>query len=133
MDMLSYFLGRLAEGGTGGGGGVTYTSIVYNTDNTITLTDTDGVVHTMVCTYDGAGKLVSASYDNDGISLTYEGDVLVKVGGTAVDVGNAPNEPVTTIKADSRASNLVLSDVSSEVVIISRKITTNSSVALAEV
>ena len=34
------------------GGGVSYTSIVYNDDDTITLIDTDGITHTMVCTYE---------------------------------------------------------------------------------
>ena len=69
-----------------GGGGVSYTNIVYNTDNTVTLTDKDGVIHTMVCTYDDAGKLVSASYDGKGVELTYDGDLLVKVGETAIDL-----------------------------------------------
>lgn len=89
MDMLPYFLGRIAEGGTGGGGGVTYTSIVYNTDNTVTLTDKDGAIHTMSCTY-ADGKLIGVTYDGKAVDLTYNGDVLVKVGNTAVDIGNAP-------------------------------------------
>ena len=118
-----------------GGGDVTigadYTNIVYNEDDTITLTDKDGVEHTMECEYTD-GKLTSVKYDGKADKLTYDGDVLVKVGKTAVDIENAPTEPQTTVKADSSASNLVLVGVSSEVVITSREITTNSSVALAE-
>ena len=72
-----------------GGGGVTYTSIVYNTDNTVTLTDKDGAVHTMSCTYEN-GKLIGVAYDGKAVDLTYNGDALVKVGKTAVDVANAP-------------------------------------------
>ena len=113
------------------GGGSQYTSIVYNKDNTITLTDKDGVIHTMECEYTD-GKLTSVKYDSKAVELTYDCDVLVKVGKTAVDVSNVPKELKTTVKADSSASNLVLVDVSSEVVITSREITTNSSVALAE-
>ena len=89
MDMLLYFLGRLANGGTGGGGGTEYTSIVYNTDNTVTLTDKDGVIHTMSCTY-ADGKLIGVTYDGKAVDLTYNGDALVKVGKTSVDVANAP-------------------------------------------
>lgn len=94
MDMLSYFLGRLAEGGTGGSGGITYTNIVYNTDNTITLTDTNGAVHTMSCTYED-GKLIGATYDGKAVDLTYNGDALIKVGKTSVDVANIPVNIVT--------------------------------------
>lgn len=107
MDMLSYFLGRLAEGGAGGSGGATYTNIVYNNDDTITLTDTDGVVHTMSCTYED-GKLIGVTYDGKAVDLTYNGDALVKVGKTAVDVANAPKEPLTTIKADSSVVEVIL-------------------------
>lgn len=108
MDMLSYFLGRLVESGAGGGGGGTeYTNIVYNTDNTVTLTDKDGVIHTMSCTYEG-DKLIGVTYDGKAVDLTYNGDVLVKVGKTAVDVANVPKEPLTTIKADSSVVEVIL-------------------------
>jgi hypothetical protein len=70
-----------------GSGGITYTSITYNEDNTITLTDKDGVEHTMSCTYED-GKLIGVTYDGKRVNLTYDGDVLVKVGRTAVDMAN---------------------------------------------
>ena len=81
----------------GGGGdviiGADYTNIVYNEDDTITLTDKDGVEHTMECEYTD-GKLTSVKYDGKAVKLTYDGDVLVKVGKTAVDMANVPlSEP----------------------------------------
>lgn len=76
-----------------GGGDVTigadYTNIVYNEDDTITLTDKDGVEHTMSCTYEG-GKLIGVTYDGKAVELTYDGDVLVEVGKTEVDMANVP-------------------------------------------
>jgi hypothetical protein len=96
---------------SGGGGdviiGADYTNIVYNEDNTITLTDKDGVEHTMSCTYED-GKLIGVTYDGKSIALTYDDDLLVKVGKTAVDVANAPKEPLTTIKADSCVAEVIL-------------------------
>ena len=71
----------------GGGSGdiVSYTDIVYNEDNTITLTDTDGYIHTMVCGFTD-GKITSVKFDGISIPLVYDGDVLVKVGSISVDV-----------------------------------------------
>lgn len=69
--------------------GTEYTNIVYNEDNTVTLTDKDGVVHRMSCTYED-GKLISATYDGEAVELTYNGDVLVNVGKAAVDMSKAP-------------------------------------------
>lgn len=74
-----------------GGGDITigadYTSIVYNDDNTITLTDKDGIEHTMECEYTDE-KLTSVKYDGNAVKLTYEGDLLTNVGKTAVDLAN---------------------------------------------
>ena len=84
----------IAEIVSGGGGGTEYTSIIYNTDNTITLTDKDGIVHTMSCTYEN-GKLIGVTYDGKAVDLTYNGDALVKVGKTAVNVEKAPSESTT--------------------------------------
>lgn len=71
------------------GGGVIYESIVYNDDNTITLTDKDGNEHTMECEYTD-GKLTSVKYDEREIILTYDGDLLDYVGETKVNLINAP-------------------------------------------
>lgn len=78
------------------GGGAVYESIVYNEDNTITLTDKDGVVHTMSCTYED-DKLIGVTYDGKAVELIYDGDVLVKAGGTVVDVSNAPASGGTSL------------------------------------
>ena len=72
-----------------GGGGVEYSSIVYNDDGTVTLTESNGTVHTMTCTYED-GKLIGATYDGNVIELTYDGDVLIGVADTQVDMSNAP-------------------------------------------
>lgn len=84
-----------------GSGGITYTSITYNEDNTITLTDKDGAEHTMECEYTD-GELTSVKYDGKAIKLTYDGDVLVKVGKTDIDMSNTQTigiEPVNyTVK-----------------------------------
>ena len=81
-----------------GGGGVEYSSIIHNDDNTVTLTETNGTEHTMACEYDG-DKLISITYDGETIELTYDGDVLVAIGGMSVDMSNAP--------ADTRLKELV--------------------------
>lgn len=65
-------------------GGAEYTDITYNEDNTITLTDKDGVVHTMECEYSEDGKLTSLKYDGKSVALEYDGGLLVKVGKTTL-------------------------------------------------
>lgn len=88
-------------------GGAEYTSIVYNEDNTITLIDKDGVEHEVVCVYED-DKLKSVSYDGKEVALTYDGDVLVNMGETNIDLSNAPRTPVTTLKADSSVVSVTL-------------------------
>jgi hypothetical protein len=73
-----------------GGSGVTYKTIVYNKDNTITLTDKEDTVHTMECGYTD-GKLTSVKYNGKSVRLMYNGDKLVTVGRTNVDLGNVPS------------------------------------------
>lgn len=79
-----------------GNGGVEYESIVYNEDDSITLNDKDGIVHTIECEYIN-GKLTSVKYDGKVVKLTYEGDLLTKVGKTAVDL----TEYISIIKEES--------------------------------
>ncbi|MBE6804096.1 MAG: leucine-rich repeat domain-containing protein [Ruminococcaceae bacterium] len=74
-----------------GGESVGYSSITYNEDDTVTLTQTNGAIRTMTCEYDG-DKLVCLKYGNEVIPLTYEDDVLVGIGGMEVDIGEAPSE-----------------------------------------
>lgn len=68
---------------------IEYSDIVYNEDNTITLTEVDGTVHIMTCEYDG-DKIVGFTYDDDDIKLAFDGDKLVKVDDMDVDVDNMP-------------------------------------------
>lgn len=75
----------------GSGGGMVYTNIVYNDDNTVTLTDKDGVDHIMVCEYTD-GVLSGLTYDGKSVELTYEEDTLVNIGTIEVDMANAPIE-----------------------------------------
>jgi hypothetical protein len=71
--------------------GTVYTNIVYNDDNTVTLTDKDGVDHIMVCEYTD-GILNGLTYDGRSVELTYEEDTLVNIGAIEVDMANAPIE-----------------------------------------
>jgi hypothetical protein len=75
----------------GSGGGMVYTNIVYNDDNTVTLTDKDGVDHIMVCEYTD-GVLSGLTYDEKSVELTYEEDILVNIGTIEVDMANMPIE-----------------------------------------
>ena len=93
---------QLATSCDGDGGGTEYTNIVYNEDNTVTLTDKDGVAHTMSCTYE-VGKLVDVTYDGKAVELTYNGDVLTTVGKTVVNMVNAPMTSGGTPQGISKA------------------------------
>jgi hypothetical protein len=73
----------------GGGEGIQYTDIVYNDDNTVTLTDTSGVEHTISCVYEN-NRLLSMTYDGKEVVTVYDNGELVGVGETEVDVANAP-------------------------------------------
>lgn len=96
MDMLSYFLGRLAGGGTGGSGGdngPVYTDLVYNDDGSITLTDDEGQEHIMECEYVD-GRLEKVKIDGDILDAIYEEetDKLIKLGDINIEVGSYPSE-----------------------------------------
>ena len=73
-----------------GGAGIKYGSIVYNNDNTITLIDSEGKTHTMVCNYGTDGKLVSVSYDGVSAKLSYSGDTITAIGNTTINLNSAP-------------------------------------------
>lgn len=85
-----------------GGESVGYSSITYNEDGTVTLTQTNGAIRTMTCEYDG-NKLVGLKYGNEVIPLTYEDDVLVGISGIEVDMSKAP----VTSGTDTRLKELV--------------------------
>jgi hypothetical protein len=81
------------------GSGTEYTNIVYNDDDTITLVDKDGVVHTMVCTYEDS-VLTSVSYDDKTIAIGYEGDKLI-LGKTEIDLSNVKTSAVPQLTAEA--------------------------------
>jgi hypothetical protein len=95
-----------------GGSGVSYTSITYNDDDTVTLIGTDGTEHTMVCTYEGE-KLASVTYDDKQIAIGYEGEDLKNVGNTVVDLndaktsGGASLDHTVTFMVDEEAYEIV--------------------------
>jgi YD repeat-containing protein len=95
MDMLSYFLGRLA-GGTGGSGGDVvipsgpYTKIIYNDNNTLTLIDTKNNRHTIAYEYDLNGKIVSLKHNEASIAISYDSEyphILKKYGNVKINFG----------------------------------------------
>jgi hypothetical protein len=92
MDMLAYFLGRLAGGGTGGSGGNNgpiYTDLVYNEDGTFTFFDEEGNKHTAECEYVD-GRLEKIVLDGVTMDAVYkEGtDKLIKFGDMDIIVDN---------------------------------------------
>lgn len=96
MDMLSYFLGRLAGGGTGsssGANGPIYTDLVYNDDGSITLTDDEGQEHIMECEYVD-GRLEKVKIGGNVLDAIYEEDTdkLIKLSDINIEVGDYPSE-----------------------------------------
>jgi hypothetical protein len=98
MDMLAYFLGRLAGGGPGGsnGEGIVYTSAIYEKeegeDNVITFTDDAGIDHKMECFYED-GKIKTVIFDGEEIEMEYDLnniDNLKFIGNMEVDMSKAP-------------------------------------------
>jgi hypothetical protein len=95
MDMLSYFLGRLAgnNGGTGGGSSIIdYDNISYGKDpngNDALILEDDGITYYATCEYEN-GKLKSIMYQGQTIELQYDGDRLISIGDTEIDLSSAP-------------------------------------------
>jgi hypothetical protein len=65
------------------GGGASYTSIIFEEDDKITLIDKDGTEHTMEWEYTD-GKITTLKYDGKAIPLTYDVDELIKIGITDI-------------------------------------------------
>lgn len=114
---------KVYEAGKLQSGGVEYSNITYNEDNTVTLTESNGAIRTMTCEYNG-DKLVGLKYGNEVIPLTYEDDVLVGIGGMAVDVSKAPatsggikpNGSVAYPFVEELESQLSVADYSAELI-----------------
>lgn len=98
------------------GNGVEYTDVVYNDDDTITLIDKKGIAHTIECLYESnklEKKLIGISYDGIGTRLNYEGNTLIKMGKTDINMENAPSTDMTEtggarIVADASVSSVTL-------------------------
>lgn len=71
-----------------GGGGITYTDIVANEDDTLTLIDIEGVSHTLIPTYDDNGAITAVTMDGIAADLTYTDNALVAIGNTTTDFNN---------------------------------------------
>ena len=80
---------KVTEAMNSGGDCIQYKSITYNTDNTITLIDSEDVEHTMSCTYED-GKITSITLDNEEIKLSYDGDSLIAIEDTVMDLSKTP-------------------------------------------
>jgi hypothetical protein len=98
MDMLAYFLGRLAGNGTNGGseGGIVYSSIEYqkgeNNNDVILFTDENGIEHIMNCTYDSEGKITGLTYDSKTVELEYEGNELINIDDITINLKDVPKK-----------------------------------------
>jgi hypothetical protein len=67
---------------------IDYKEIIYNTDNTITFIDKNDVEHLMKCVFDASGKLKTVKMDGIVFFVTYEGDYLVSINNTKIDLKN---------------------------------------------
>lgn len=75
-----------------GGGGIAYTSITCNADNTITLVDVEGVTHNMSYNLTD-DKITSITFDGTTMVLQYDGDALTKLNAIELDFKNIPDVP----------------------------------------
>jgi hypothetical protein len=96
------------------GGGVSYTSIVYNDDDTITLIDKDGITHTMVCTYED-DKLIGVNYDGKAINIGYENNKMY-VGKTEINLSDAKTSAVPQLTAEAITTFIMTTSAYEEVV-----------------
>lgn len=79
--------------------GIAYKSVTYNVDGTVTIVDKDDRVITVELNYED-GKITNFVYNGKAVGLTYQGDELVEIGGTSVDLSSAPKPYVEpTVKA----------------------------------
>ena len=67
---------------------IEYSNIIYNEDDTVTLVETNGTEHIVSCVYNVDGVLTSITYDGKEIYLTFNGEELVGIGDTVVDLSN---------------------------------------------
>lgn len=85
FDLFNMILSSSTIGGSSVGGKVSYSDIVYNNDNTITLIDVEGIEHIVECVYEG-NKLVLFLYDGKPINIGYNGADLDNIGKTNINL-----------------------------------------------
>lgn len=109
---------------TGGGGGISYSSITYNSDNTITLKDAEGQEYTLSFNYID-GKVQNIKLDGLVTNVIYEGDNLIQLGDAQVNLIKAP-KPAGGTKLTSvyvSASEVVLPIMANPVILPNNKAT----------
>lgn len=90
MDMLAYFLGRLAGGGGAGSGTVTsYKKVEYQEEDKVIFTDEEGNSYEMRCTYED-GKIKTITFQEETYIMNYDEDVLVSIGDIETNLTLAP-------------------------------------------
>ena len=90
MDMLAYFLGRLAGGGAAGSGIVTsYKKVEYQEEDKVIFTDEEGNSYEMRCTYED-GKIKTITFQEETYIMNYDEDVLVSIGDIETNLTLAP-------------------------------------------
>ena len=73
----------IVGGGNDSGGGIQYTSVTFNDDDTISLVDSEGNTHAMSYAYEN-DKLKTITYDGADVPVEYVEELLSKVGGTDI-------------------------------------------------
>lgn len=90
MDMLAYFLGRLARGGGVGSGTVTpYKKVEYQEEDKVIFTDEEGNSYEMRCTYED-GKIKTITFQEETYIMNYDEDMLVSIGDIETNLTLAP-------------------------------------------
>ena len=77
---------------SGGSGSLSYDSISYGKDpdgNDTLILEDDGVTYYAACEYEN-GKLKSIIYQGQTIEFQYDGDKLINIGDTEIDLSDAP-------------------------------------------
>jgi hypothetical protein len=97
----------------GGGDSIHYKSITYNEDNTITLIDNDDIEHIMVCIYEDE-KITSITLGDEEIKLNYDGDKLITVEDTEINLGSILGSGSTDDGEDGGSSINLFSDLQFE-------------------
>ncbi len=89
---------KLAEAMNNADSGISieYKSIIYNEDDTVTLIDNNNVEHIISCTYED-GKIVAITLDDEEIKLSYDGNKLIAVEDTEINLGSILGDADNTL------------------------------------